>query len=123
MWDWINVDEEGSRVENLVASHLLKAVHYWTDCGLGQYGLWFVRDKEKREVDFLVSRDKKPWFLVEVKLSSKNGISKNLVYFQEKIKAKHAFQVVFNMEYVSQDCFKHTGPIIVPAQTFLAQLI
>ncbi len=123
MWDWINVDEEGSRVENLVASHLLKAVHYWTDCGLGQYGLWFVRDKEKREVDFLVSRDKKPWFLVEVKLSSKSGISKNLVYFQEKIKAKHAFQVVFNMEYVSQDCFKHTGPIIVPAKTFLAQLV
>ncbi|MCK4909627.1 MAG: ATP-binding protein, partial [Planctomycetes bacterium] len=44
LWDWINVDEEGSRLENLVASHLLKAVHYWTDYGLGQYGLWFIRD-------------------------------------------------------------------------------
>ena len=123
LWDWINVDEEGSRVENLVASHLLKAVHCWTDCGLGQYGLWFIRDKEKREVDFLISRDKKPWLLVEVKLSSKDGIGKNLIYFQEKIKPKHAFQVVFDMEYVSQDCFKHTGPIIVPARTFLSQLI
>ncbi|MBU4458152.1 MAG: AAA family ATPase [Candidatus Omnitrophica bacterium] len=123
LWDWINVDEEGSRAENFVASHLLKAVHYWTDCGLGQYGLWFVRDKEKREVDFLVSRDKKPWFLVEVKLSPKGGISKNLVYFQEKIKAKHAFQVVFDMEYISKDCFKHTEPIIVPARTFLTQLV
>lgn len=123
LWDWINVDEEGSRVENLVASHLLKAVHYWTDCGLGQYALWFVRDKEKREVDFLVSRDKKPWFLVEVKLSSKGGISKNLVYFQEKIRAKHAFQVVFDMEYIPKDCFKYTEPIIVPARTFLTQLV
>ena len=123
LWDWINVDEEGSRAENLIASHLLKAVHYWTDCGLGQYALWFIRDKEKREVDFLVSRDKKPWFLVEVKLSSKGGVSKNLVYFQEKVKAKHAFQVVFDMEYVPKDCFKHTEPIIVPAKTFLTQLV
>jgi len=91
LWDWISIDDEGQRAETLVASHLLKAVHFWTDRGLGQYGLWFIRDKEKREVDFLVSRDKKPWFLVEVKLSSKGGLSKNLVYFQEKIEAKHAF--------------------------------
>jgi uncharacterized protein len=123
LWDWINVDEEGSRAENLIASHLLKAVHYWTDCGLGQYALWFIRDKEKREVDFLVSRDKKPWFLVEVKLSQKEAISKNLGFFQEKIKARHAFQVVFDMEYVPNDCFRHTAPIIVPARTFLTQLV
>jgi predicted AAA+ superfamily ATPase len=123
LWDWINVEEEGSRVENLVASHLLKAVHFWTDCGFGQYDLWFIRDKEKREVDFLVSQDKKPWFLVEVKLSSKGGISKNLAYFQDKIKAKHAFQVVFDMDYIPRDCFKHLDPIIVPARTFITQLV
>jgi len=123
LWDWVNVDEEGSRAENLVASHLLKAVHYWTDYGLGQYALWFIRDKEKREVDFLVSRDNKPWFLVEVKLSSKAGMSKNLVYFQQKIKTKHAFQVAFDQDYISGDCFKHSDPIIVPARTFLAQLV
>lgn len=123
LWDWINVDDDGSRVENFVASHLLKAVNYWTDCGLGQYTLWFIRDKEKREVDFLVSRENNPWFLVEVKTSSKGGISKNLAYFQDKIKAKHAFQVVFDMEYVPKDCFKHAAPIIVPARTFLTQLV
>jgi len=123
LWDWINVDEKGRRAENLVASHLLKAVHYWTDCGLGRYALWFIRDKEKREVDFLVSRDEKPWFLVEVKLSSKDGISKNLIYFQDKIKAKHAFEVVFDMEYIPKNCFEHTEPIMVPARTFLTQLV
>lgn len=123
LWDWINVDEEGSRVENLIASHLLKAVHYWTDCGLGEYGLWFVRDKEKREVDFLVSRDKKPWFLAEVKLSSKDNLSKNLFYFQDKVKAQHAFQIVFDLDYINTDCFKHNKPIIVPARTFLTQLV
>jgi predicted AAA+ superfamily ATPase len=123
LWDWINVDDDGSRVENFVASHLLKAVHYWTDRGFGQYALWFIRDKEKREVDFLVSRDGKPWFLAEVKSSLAGGLSKNLVYFREKVKAEHAFQVVFDMEYVPEDCFKHTAPIIVPARTFLTQLV
>ena len=123
LWDWIACDDEGRRAETLIASHLLKAVHFWTDCGLGQYGLWFIRDKEKREVDFLVSKDKKPWFLVEVKLSTKGGLSKNLIHFQEKIKAKHAFQVVFNMEYVAKNCFEHKEPIIVPARTFLTQLV
>lgn len=123
LWDWVDVDGQGPRAENLVASHLLKAVHYWTDCGFGQYALWFIRDKEKREVDFLVSRDKKPWFLVEVKMSSKSGINKNLIYFHKKIKTKHAFQVVFDAKYVSKDCFKCTEPISVPAQTFLTQLV
>jgi len=120
---WINIDEEGRRVENLVASHLLKAVNFWTDCGMGQYDLWFIRDKEKQEVDFLVSKNKKPWFLVEVKLSSKKGISKKLFYFQNKTGAKHAFQVVFDMDYIDSDCFVHTKPIIVPARTFLSQLV
>lgn len=123
LWDWVNVVDDGSRLENFVASHLLKSVHYWTDFGLGQYALRFIRDKEKREVDFLVLRDNKPWFLVEVKSSSTAGISKNLAYFQERIRSKHAFQVVFDMEYVPKDCFKHNGPVIVPAQTFLTQLI
>ena len=123
LWDWTSVAQEGERFENLVACHLLKAVHLWTDRGLGDYDLWFIRDKEKREVDFLVTRDKNPWFLVEVKFSQKDNISKNLFYFQEKLKAKHAFQVVFDMDYVPKDCFSHSTPVIVPAQTFLLQLV
>ncbi len=123
LWDWVDVDDEGGRWENFVASHLLKAVHYWTDSGLGQYGLWFIRDKEKREVDFLVTRADKPWFLVEAKLSQGAGLSKNLAYFQDKIGAEHAFQVVLDMEYIQADCFKHKKPVIVPGRTFLAQLV
>ena len=43
----------------------------------------------------------------------------------EKIasKAKHAFQVVYDMEYVESNCFDYTEPVIVPAKTFLAQLV
>jgi hypothetical protein len=123
LWDWANIADEGLRAENLVASHLLKAVHFWTDSGQGQYELFFIRDKEKREVDFLVTRNNEPWFLVEVKLSSHDRLSKNLFYFQDKLKARHAFQVVFDLEYVAKDCFSSAKPMIVPARTFLSQLV
>lgn len=123
LWDWSLVEEEGPRIENLIASHLLKAVHYWTDRGLGEYDLYYLRDKEKREVDFLVSKNKKAWFIVEVKSSQNSGLSKSLYYYKELTQARHAFQVVFDMDYVDADCFAETDPVIVPAKTFLSQLI
>jgi uncharacterized protein len=55
----------GARIENLTALHLLEACHYWTDTVVGKFDLRFVRDKEQREVDFLVVRDGIPWLLVE----------------------------------------------------------
>ena len=50
----------GQRAETFVAYHLLKAVEGWTDMGLGAFELGYLRDKEKREVDFLVVRDGEP---------------------------------------------------------------
>lgn len=65
----------------------------WTESELANFSLHFVRDKQKREVDFLVTRDNHPWFLVEVKSSSKTGLSDSLEYFQRQTAAAHAFQV------------------------------
>jgi predicted AAA+ superfamily ATPase len=123
LWDWSQVKEPGARAENLLASALLKAVHSWTESGLGDFGLHFVRDKQKREVDFLVTRDNHPWFLVEVKSSSKAGLSDSLEYFQRQTAAAHAFQVAMDSEFVARDCFEQRQPIIVPAKTLLAQLV
>lgn len=122
LWDWSLVDEEGHRNENLVASHLLKAVHFWTDRGLGEYGLYYLRTKDKREVDFLVTKDKKPWFLVEVKTKAK-GLSSALYHFQKETQAPHAFQIAFDLPFVNKNCFEEKEPILVPAQTFLSQLV
>lgn len=123
LWDWSLVKDEGARLENFVASHLLKSVDFWTDCGMGEYDLYFLRDKEKREVDFLVTKNSRPWILVEVKASKKGGLSPHLFYFQKQTQAEHAFQVVFDMDYVQKSCFLEKGPLIVPAQTFLSQLV
>ena len=123
LWNWALIDDIGSKLENLVASHLYKAVQFWTDQGLGEYGLYYLRDKDKREVDFLVTKDCKPWFLVEAKTSSNVGISRWLYYYQEKLKADHAFQIAFDLPFIDQDCFAIKEPVIVPATTFLSQLI
>lgn len=123
LWDWSLIADPGARYENLIASHLLKAIHFWEDYGLGRFGLYFLRDKEQREVDFLVTKDEKPWFLVEAKTSDKNSLSPSLAYFQQCTGAEYAFQVVLNKPYIEQDCFQYTQPIIVPAETFLSQLI
>jgi hypothetical protein len=122
LWDWCSVSDEGARFENLVASHLLKAVHGWTDRGLGDYRLHFLRDVVGREVDFLVTRDDQPWFLVEVKTSERQ-LHAPLAYFQDATKADHAFQLVRNLGPVQKDCFAVRTPIVVPAVSFLSQLV
>jgi len=120
--DWSGVADDGARAETMAACHLLKAVEGWTDLGFGNFELRYVRDKLKREVDFLVVRDRKPWFLVEVKLSDLN-LSPTLAYFQSQTKAAHAFQVVMNLPFQNADCFKVQKPVVVPGRTFLSQLL
>ena len=123
LWDWSLVDDPGARAENLVASALLKAVHFWTDAGYSDFDLRFIRDKEKREVDFAVIRDGTPWFLVEVKKGKNAHLSPALHRFQEQTGCAHAFQVVMDLEFVDRDCFEAKAPTIVPATTFLSQLV
>ncbi len=123
LWDWSLVTDPGSRAENLVASHLLKAVEFWTDAGLGNFGLHFLRDSTKREVDFLVTRDGVPWFLAEVKTSASGRLSKSLRYYHALLGTAHAFQIILDADYIDEDCFSHSEPIKVPAVTLLSQLV
>ena len=120
--DWSGVVDPGKRAETLVACHLLKAVEYWTDRGVGDFELRYLRDKLKREVDFIVIRDGEPWFLVEVK-SADDRMSEHLAYFQDATGARHAFQVALESPYVEADCFARTDCVKVPARTFLSQLV
>ncbi len=123
LWDWSQVADKGVRNENFVASHLLKAVHWWTDSGIGLFDLYYLRTKDQKEVDFLVTKEGKPWILVEVKSSAKHAISKHLYWFQEKTGAEHAFQVVMDLPYVHSDCFKHEGPVKIPVESLLMRLV
>lgn len=122
LYDWSLVKDAGMRYETMLAAMLKKSVDFWNESGAGEFDLFFLRDKQQREVDFLVTREEQPWLLVEAKMSEQ-PLSKNLYYFQEQTKAPLAFQVTQNMAYVDVDCFELTKPHIVPALTFLSQLV
>ena len=92
-----------------------------TDLGLGDYALYYVRNKAKAEVDFLVTKNGAPWFLVEAKTSD-TVISHALTAMQKATGAAHAFQVVRDLPYSEADAFSYREPIAVSAQSFLSQL-
>ena len=121
--DWADIEDVGDKAETFVACHLLKAVDGWNDLGLGRFDLGYLRDKEKREVDFVVVRDGEPWFLAEVKHRAE-AMGPSLRYFQKQLAAPFAFQVVVDAEAVDADCFAAPGPpLVVPARTLLSQLL
>ena len=121
--DWAAVRDVGQRAETFIACHLLKAVEGWNDLGFGAFELGYLRDKEKREVDFVVVRDGEPWFLVEAKHADA-PLGPALAHFQEQLRAPFAFQAAVAADYVDADCFASPGPpLVVPARTLLSQLL
>ena len=101
LYDILQINEKAKRTENLAALHLLKACHFWTDIGEGFFDLSFVRDKEKREVDFLIVKNNKPWILIECRSKSKN-LSPHLIYYAKKLKTPLNFQLVDEPRYDKQ---------------------
>jgi predicted AAA+ superfamily ATPase len=120
--DWSGITDPGARAETFAACHLLKAVETWTDLGLGAFELRYMRDKIKREVDFLIVRDGEPWVLIEIK-STRETLSPHLFHFQKQTGAKHAFQAVMDLPHEAIDCFAYSGPVVVPLRTLLSQLV
>ena len=118
LWDWSEVEDEAARFENLIASHLLKFVHFITDYEGYKAELYFLRDVDKREVDFLVTIDNKPWFAVEAKLNE-TSLSPHLLYFKERLSIPYIYQVV---KKTAADRLEK-GIRIVSAGKFLAGLI
>ena len=93
LWDWSEIADPGTRFENMIASHLLKLCHFLHDRDGFLAELHFLRDIEKREADFLVTVDRKPWFAVEAKLADES-ISPDLRYFKDRMKIPFAYQLV-----------------------------
>jgi len=93
-------------------------VHFLKDWEGHQAQLYYLRSIEKKEVDFLVTVDKKPWFAVEAKIKDVNA-SPHLFYFKEKLKIPFSYQVV---KQNGVDIFTN-GVRIVSASSFLSGLI
>jgi len=92
LWDWSAVPEGGTRFENLVASHLLKYCHFLEDTEGYRMDLRYLRDTDKREVDFVVLEGKKPLFAVECKTGERE-VSPNARYFRARTPIPQFYQV------------------------------
>jgi predicted AAA+ superfamily ATPase len=90
--DWSLVREPSLRFENLVASHLLKWVHFEIDSKGRDLDLAYFRDVAGREVDFVVTEARKPVLLVEAKWSDVD-VSPSLRYLKARFPAAGAMQV------------------------------
>lgn len=104
LWDWSEVPVESARLENIVASHLLKLCHFLYDAQGYKAELHYLRDRDGHEVDFLIAVDKKPWMAIEVK-SFDQSISKNLQYFGGKLNIPFKYQLVQteNVDFIQND--------------------
>lgn len=92
LWDWSHVLNEGAKFENLVASQLLKYCHFIEDTEGYRMELRFIRDIDKREIDFVVIKDKKPLFAVEAK-SGEKSLASSIPYYASRTQIPHFYQV------------------------------
>ncbi|MFH1992936.1 MAG: ATP-binding protein [Pseudomonadota bacterium] len=113
-FDWSLLDDQGSRFENLIAMALLRMAARFTEKGMGNYEIRYIRDREKREVDFALVKDNKPVALFEAK-QSETIIDKSGRFFSNKMEIPF-FQIVYKAKKVEAfpgKCF------VIPASNFL----
>ncbi len=105
-FDWTEAIDEGARLENMVALHLLNYCNFLEDTEGEKMGLHFVKDRDSHEVDFLVLQNQKPKFLIEVKKSDTKPAT-SLVYFAKKILPEKSIQLVYDIskEVLNKDVY------------------
>ena len=117
--DWTLVDDEGARFENLVACHLLKWVHHEQDVKGRELELRYYRDRDGREVDFVVTERRSPVLIVECKRSD-SGVDRGLHYLKSRFRECDAWQISARgrRDHVTAD-----GIRVAPAVKLLGQLV
>jgi predicted AAA+ superfamily ATPase len=116
LWDWSLVPLPGFRFENFVAALLLKYCHWQEDTQGYRMELRFLRDTDRREVDFVVLKDREPQFAVECK-SGEKAVGRQLHYFRERTAIPFFFQV-----HRGRADFMHQGVRVLPLATLCREL-
>lgn len=93
LWDWSVIEEPGKRFENVIASHLLKFSHFISDTYGYSLKLYYLRDTDKREVDFMLVWEDRPWLVVECRLKSGGGFTP-LRYFADHLEVTERYMIV-----------------------------
>ncbi len=104
-------DDHGARLENLVATTLLKRLHFIEDYYGYRCKLHYIRDRDGREVDFATTIDGKLVELIEVK-SRDSKVSSSLKYYTDKLKPEKSVQLVGELDRPYDDgSIRVTSPV------------
>lgn len=122
LMDWTLVRDPGARFENMIAFHLLKWAYYLEDTRGENVELRYYRDRNNREVDFVLVIDSKATLLVECKLSTRE-ISPSLRYLKQLHTGAQAYQVYLAESQASPDYVTKEGIRVCPAHRLLEQLV
>jgi predicted AAA+ superfamily ATPase len=117
--DWTTVVEQAPRFENLVASHLLKWVHFQLDTEGRELELRYFRDVDGREVDFVVVERRRPVMMVEAKLAT-GPADPSLRYLKQRFPDCDAYQVHLRGD---RESVTDAGIRLWSATRFLATLV
>jgi len=117
LWDWSRIPESGPRFENFIAAQLLKYCHFLEDTEGFRMDLRFLRDTDKREIDFVVLKEGLPLFAVECKTGEKNIIP-SLFYFMERTQIPKFYQV-----HEGNKDYEKRGIRVLPAHRFCKELL
>ncbi len=117
-FDWSVVEEEGARFENLVASHLLKWVHWQNDVEGRDAELRYFRDTDGREVDFVVMLGRQPVSFIECKMSD-GPLGTGMRYLKQRFPQVDAWQVAAR---TTRDYVTREGVRVAPVLRLLEAL-
>ena len=117
--DWSLVPSQPARFENLIASHLLKWVHFEQDAHGRDLELRYFRDSDGREVDFVVVDRREPILFVECKWAE-GDVDKSLRYLKARFPKAQAWQLSATGK---KDYVNHEGIRVSPALSLLNDLV
>lgn len=120
LFDYGGIESPAARFENMVALELFRAVSNWNDLGLGSFALYYLRNRDKEEVDFMISNHHRPLLLIEAKLSDEKA-SKSLIKFQRVMNIP-AVQLVNRVDICKLVSNNHLKILIISADHWLSLL-
>lgn len=87
---------EAAKLENIVACSLLKRAQFLEDTTGMKNEVFYLRDHQKREIDFVTVHEKNVEFLIEVKTSD-DAPSRSLIQYSPQIAHTKCFQLLKNL--------------------------
>ena len=97
----------------------MKYCHFYEDTAGENMELCYLRDKYKREIDFVVLRDARPIFAVECK-SGEREPSRHIRYFAERTEIPQFYQVHMGTEDYE---VRESRVRVLPFLTFVPEVL